>query len=557
MTKVLKVALLGPLRLTIDDEPLIGLDSGKAQALLCYLAANGRPHSRHALANLLWGELPEADARRNLRGELLKLRRHLEPYLQISHQTIALHPDAPVWVDTAVFQQTIRAGEKEGGEWQTAVTLYRGEFLQEFYVRQAPEFDNWLQAQRRWFHNQAITAYDAWAGHLQAQGDFTAATRLARQLLALEPTREASHRLLMQLLASSGQRPAALLQFEQCQKLLAEELGVDVSAETAVLHEQIRSGNYDKVTRWQGDKVTRWQGDKVTRPDNVTLSPGHPVTPSPLHPVTPSPLHPVTPSPFIAGPPITEPAHFFGRERELKRLGMLLRQRPLQNAAIIGPRRSGKTSLLHYLRLADWLPEAQNYRWIFVDFQDARLGRQETLLRTLLTEMELDVPEPCHLESFMDVVSDNLARPTVILFDELGVALTRYPELDDAFWESLRSLATNQVDGNLGFVLASAQPPDVLAQHQGLGSPFFNIFGYTAVLGPLSEEGAQQLIATAPIQFAARDVEWILMESGRWPMPLQILCRERLLALSEGETGDDWREEALRQLEPLRRMAEH
>jgi DNA-binding SARP family transcriptional activator len=538
MTKVLKVALLGPLRLTIDDEPLIGLDSGKAQALLCYLAVNGRPHSRHALANLLWGELPESDARRNLRGELLKLRRHVEPYLQISHQTIALHPDAPVWVDTAVFQQTIRAGEKVGAGWQTAVTLYRGEFLQEFYVRQAPEFDNWLQAQRSWFHNQAITAYDAWAGHLQAQGDFTAAIRLARQLLALEPTREASHRLLMQLLASSGQRPAALLQFEQCQNLLAEELGVDVSAETAVLHEQIRSGEYDKVTRWQGDKVKE-----------VTLSPGHLVTPSPLHLVTRSP--------FIAGPPITEPAYFFGRERELKRLGMLLRQRPLQNAAIIGPRRSGKTSLLHYLRLADWLPQAQNYRWIFVDFQDARLGRQETLLRTLLTEMDLAVPEPCHLENFMDVVSDNLDRPTVILFDELGVALTRYPELDDAFWESLRSLATNQVGGNLGFVLSSAQPPDVLAQHQGMGSPFFNIFGYTAVLGPLSEEGAKNLIATAPIKFAARDVEWILAESGRWPMPLQILCRERLLALSEGETGDDWREEALRQLEPLRRMADH
>ena len=145
MTKVLKLALLGPLHITIDDEPLIGLDSGKAQALLCFLAVNGRSHSRHALANLLWGELPESDARRNLRGELLKLRRLLEPYLQISHQTIALNPEAAVWVDTAVFQQSIRSGEKQGGDLQTAVQLYRGEFLQECDIRQAPEFDNWLQ----------------------------------------------------------------------------------------------------------------------------------------------------------------------------------------------------------------------------------------------------------------------------------------------------------------------------------------------------------------------------------------------------------------------------
>ncbi len=541
MTKVLKLALLGPLQITIDDEPLIGLDSGKAQALLCYLAVSGhfgrlnsveplsagRSHSRHTLANLLWGELPESDARRNLRGVILRLRQLLAPYLQISHQTVGLNPDAAVWLDTAVFQQTIHIGEKERGGWQTAVQLYRGEFLQEFYIRQAPEFDNWLQEQRGWFHNQAVIAHDAWASQLRQQSRYDEGVAAARQLLILEPTREASHRLLMQLLALSGQRPAALHQFEQCQQLLAAELGVAVSAETAVLHQQIRSGEFDKVT---GQNVTMPQAFAERR-------------------------HPVTKSPFIAGPPITNPAQFFGRERELKRLGLMLRQRPLQNAAIIGPRRSGKTSLLHYLRLADWLPQASGTRWIFVDFQDARLGRQETLLRTLLTEMELDVPESCDLENFMDVVSEQLNQPTVILFDEIGVALTRYPELDDAFWESLRSLATNQVDGNLGFVLSSAQPPDVLAQHQGLGSPFFNIFGYTAVLGPLSEEGARSLIATAPLKFAPRDVDWILMESGRWPMPLQILCRERLLSLSEGETGDDWREEALRQLEPLRRMA--
>lgn len=530
MTKVLKLALLGPLQLKIDDEPLQDLDSGKARALLCYLAVNGRIHSRQALASLLWGELPEADARRNLRGVILKLRQLLASYLHITHQTVALNQEASIWLDVHAFQAGLANAQSEG--WQTAVQHYRGEFLQEFYIRQAPAFEAWLEEQRIWFHNQAITAYEQWTRHLLQQTLFEEGIAAGRQLVSLEPTRESSHRLLMQLLAQSGQRTAALQLFEQCQQILAEELGVEVSAETAVLYQQIRSGDYDKVTRWRQPAVT---GDKVKE---ITLSPGHPFTRSP----------------FIAGPPITQPSHFFGRERELKRLGMLLRQRPLQNAAIIGPRRSGKTSLLHYLRLADWLPQTTGYRYIFIDFQDARLGKQQALLHTLLIEMQLPIPQPCHLEQFMEVVSGQLTQPTVILLDEIGVALTRYPELDDAFWESLRSLATNQVNGNLGFVLSSAQPPDVLAQHQGLGSPFFNIFGYTAVLGPLSEAGARQLIATSPIPFSDEDVEWILAESGRWPMPLQILCRERLLTLSEDETGNDWRGEALRQLEPLRRM---
>jgi DNA-binding SARP family transcriptional activator len=99
-----------------------------------------------------------------------------------------LSPDAPVWLDTAVFQSSLHAEAKVGAGWQTAVQLYRGEFLQEFYIRQAPEFDNWLQEQRTWFHNQAVTAHHAWAGYLQAQGSYDEGIRVARQLLTLEST---------------------------------------------------------------------------------------------------------------------------------------------------------------------------------------------------------------------------------------------------------------------------------------------------------------------------------------------------------------------------------
>jgi hypothetical protein len=271
--------------------------------------------------------------------------------------------------------------------------------------------------------------------------------------------------------------------------------------------------------------------------------------------------------PFLAGPPITQPYYFFGRERELKRLFNLLKNRPLQNAAIIGPRRSGKTSLLHYLKSititpagqlrpgqrADWLPAPVQYRWIMVDFQDARLGSQERLLRYLLTQLKLPVPEPCSLNRFLDVVSSHgLRQPTVILLDEIGVALLRYPELDNSFWEGLRALATNQVNGNLAFVLAAQEPPDQLARHSELGSPFFNIFGYTALLGPFSEVEAVAFLASSPILFPADDAAWILDQSGRWPILLQILCRECLLNLEDNEAGSNWREDGLRQLAPFR-----
>ena len=154
----------------------------------------------------------------------------------------------------------------------------------------------------------------------------------------------------------------------------------------------------------------------------------------------------------------------------------------------------------------------------------------------------------------MDVLSRDLRSPTVILLDEIAVALQRYLELDDSFWEGLRSLATNQVGGNLAFVLTSREPPDRLARRGNLGSPFFNIFGYTATLGPLTEAEARALIASSPSPFPPADVDWILDHSGRWPLLLQTLCRERLITLGEDETDKTWREEGLRQMAPFRHL---
>ena len=282
------------------------------------------------------------------------------------------------------------------------------------------------------------------------------------------------------------------------------------------------------------------------------------------------PLQPKESSPFITGTPITHPRNFFGRQREIKRLFDLLKRHPLQNAAIIGKRRSGKTSLLYYLKNItttppgelrsgqkyEWLPHTERYRWIFVDFQDARMASRERLLGYILECLNMKVPTPCDLDYFMDRVSDNLQSPTVILLDEIGVGLQRCPELDDSFWECLRSLATNYTSGNLAFVLATHESPIELACSKGYSSPFFNIFGYTAYLGALTEAEARELIASSPISFPDEDVEWMLSQSGCWQFLLQILCMERLSSLEHRETGDDWREEALRQIARFRYLLE-
>ncbi|MBE9030158.1 ATP-binding protein [filamentous cyanobacterium LEGE 11480] len=269
---------------------------------------------------------------------------------------------------------------------------------------------------------------------------------------------------------------------------------------------------------------------------------------------------------FNPSHPISHPMGFFGRSREINRSFGLLKRRPLQNIAIIGPRKSGKTSLLKHLAQLTLIPAVQlrgdqngdrllhpeQYKWIFVDLQDPRLGTRDGLIKHLLSALGVNI-EHCDLEQFMDLMSTHLQQPTVMLLDEIGSVLKRDSDLDDTFWESLRSLASNHSNGNLSFILTSHEHPTELASHTGHSSPFFNIFGYATNLGPLAETDARALIGSSPIAFDAADIAWIIEQSECWPFLIQILCQYRLEALRNQETDDIWKAEGLQQLEFYRR----
>ncbi len=272
---------------------------------------------------------------------------------------------------------------------------------------------------------------------------------------------------------------------------------------------------------------------------------------------------------FVVGPPITHPRQFFGREAELKRIFNLCKRFPLQNVAVIGCHRSGKSSLLHYLQSitttapnelrpgqqCNWLPQPEQFQWVMVDFQDVRMGRRERLLRYLLSRLNLPVPDPCSLTNFMDTVSHQLQTPTMILMDEIGAGLAS-PELDQQFWWSLRALSGNYTEGKLGFVLTAHEAPAHVAHEYGKPSPFFNIFGHTLRLKPLSEAAARELLATSSRPFNPTDVEWILTHSRRWPVLLQILGDTCLTAQESGETGHGWRDEGLQRIAPYHYLFE-
>ncbi len=242
----LEIRVLGGLQLRYDDRFLTNFISNKVPALLVYLAVTGRPHGRDALASLLWGDMPDADARNNLRQALSNLRKLAAPYVLITRDSVEFNTAAPHLLDCAAFLTAIQPRPRDSvaeqsERWQDAASWYRGDFLAGFWVRQAPEFEEWALRERTRFREQALQALHALTDHYLQSGAYRAAVESARHLLTLDEWREEAHSQLMLALARSGQRAAALQQYDACRRLLETELGVEPSAALTTLARRIRT----------------------------------------------------------------------------------------------------------------------------------------------------------------------------------------------------------------------------------------------------------------------------------------------------------------------------
>jgi len=230
----------------IRRDRVVRLETVKTSALLAYLAAQPLPQSRLKLTGLLWGGLPEAHARRNLRHALWNLRRQFNcpgapPLLLIDPLTVAFNRQADYWLDVEELEQRLSASERVSptADLQQAVELYRGDLLDGLYVEDAPEFDEWLLAERERLRALIRRALEQLVRLAIASGAYEPGLEHARRLLALDPWVEEGHRQMMRLLALSGRRGAALAQYETCCRILKEQVGVQPSEETTALYREL------------------------------------------------------------------------------------------------------------------------------------------------------------------------------------------------------------------------------------------------------------------------------------------------------------------------------
>ena len=234
----------------------IDLDTRKAIALLAFLAISGRPRSRDELATFFWPESDPSGARGALRRTLSALRKALpDAALDASREAIGVVTGEEFTCDAVEFRALIgryRQHSHEADEvcpecmgiLENAISLYAGDFMAGFSLRDSLDFDNWQFLEAEQFRREYALALQGFIQELIKQGRWDQAIEQAYSLLALDPLNENAHRRLMELYAQRGYREAAFRQYRECVRILDQELGVEPLKETSLLYDAIRNGEF-------------------------------------------------------------------------------------------------------------------------------------------------------------------------------------------------------------------------------------------------------------------------------------------------------------------------
>lgn len=250
-----RVCLFGEFQIQWGEENLTDLYPRKTQELLCYLLLyRDRCHPRENLASLLWGDTSTTLSKKYLRQALWQFQNTLRSQIELVHHDVLLvdaerlriNPDADLWLDVAVFERAIVRTQGIAGatldtqQAQTlssAADLYRGDLLEGW-------FDDWCLYERERLQNMYLSLLDKIMDYCEAHNECEIGLDIGSRILRYDGARERTHRRLMRLYYLSGDRTAALRQYDRCVRALHRELAVKPAARTTALFQQIRTERF-------------------------------------------------------------------------------------------------------------------------------------------------------------------------------------------------------------------------------------------------------------------------------------------------------------------------
>lgn len=236
---------LGHFELYLDGQA-VHFAYDKMRALFVYLLfEQANAHRREHLAQLLWPEHSEKEARANLRNALSRLNRSLSstdcPWLICDKKRLQFNTELPLETDAfhLLNVPALITNAQLASQAKSALELYQGSFLAELQLQGCEAFNGWVQHMENKLRSHALQLATSASTFYQQEKNREAALFFARQRVNLQPDDEAGHRELMSLLVHEDGVDSVKQHYEWLCRFLRERYDLEPEESTQALVRQL------------------------------------------------------------------------------------------------------------------------------------------------------------------------------------------------------------------------------------------------------------------------------------------------------------------------------
>lgn len=225
--------------LALEDErpdPAVAVTQPKSLALLALLASAGeRPISRDKVLAYLWPETEPGKAAHRLAQSLYALRHDLGVDSLVRGTNDLRLNSRVIRSDCQDFTAALERGDLRG-----AVALFRGPFLDGFYLNGAAEFERWAEAERGEYCRKYRAALESLAVSDGQRGDANGSCEWWRRLADVDPLNARTAVAYMEALSVAAGNAGALQFAREYGKRLREEFDSDPDPQVTAAAERLR-----------------------------------------------------------------------------------------------------------------------------------------------------------------------------------------------------------------------------------------------------------------------------------------------------------------------------
>ncbi|MGD8725920.1 MAG: BTAD domain-containing putative transcriptional regulator, partial [Desulfobacterales bacterium] len=229
---LIEAFFFGPFRVLVNNQSIENWPSKKGKSIFAYLLLHHkRKVFRDVLMDLLWQKSSPDSARNCLNVSIHGLRRALQDidphndYILFKDECYYFNPELEIRLDVDAFRSIWRKARSTEhrvnlpaavSEYERALTLYRGDFLEDEL------YDGWSSLDKENLKEVYLVILDKISENLMHQNDHRKAIRVCEQILEKDNCREDIYRRLMVCYYRAGQRDKSLRLFRKCTRVLKD-----------------------------------------------------------------------------------------------------------------------------------------------------------------------------------------------------------------------------------------------------------------------------------------------------------------------------------------------